>query len=58
MRAYAVSLKLWFEFLQHAAVSWDEAGAEDVARFVAWLRAPAGNVIVLEGGTGVRSRRR
>jgi len=55
VRACAISLKLWFEFLQHAAVSWDEAGVEDVARFVAWLRAPAGNVIVLADGTGVRS---
>jgi len=27
---------------------------EDVARFVAWLRAPAGNVIVLADGAGVR----
>ena len=54
VRAYAVSLKLWFEFLQHAAVSWDEAGVEDVARFVAWLRAPAENVIVLADGSGAR----
>src|SRR6516165_9946942 len=54
VRAYAVSLKLWFEFLQHASVSWDEAGVEDVARFVAWLRAPAGNVVVLAGGSGAR----
>jgi integrase/recombinase XerD len=54
VRAYAVSLKLWFEFLQHAAVSWDEAGAEDAARFVAWLRAPAYNVIVLADGNGAR----
>ena len=54
VRAYAVSLKLWFEFLQHTAVSWDQAGVEDVARFVAWLRAPAGNVIVLADGSGVR----
>jgi len=54
VRAYAVSLKLWFEFLQHAAVNWDEAGAEDVARFVGWLRAPAGNVIVLADGNGAR----
>ncbi len=54
VRAYAVSLKLWFEFLGHASVSWDEAGVEDVARFVAWLRAPAGNVIVLADGTGAR----
>jgi hypothetical protein len=55
VRAYAVSLKLWFEFLQHAAVNWDEAGAEHVARFVGWLlRAPAGNVIVLADGNGAR----
>jgi integrase len=54
VRAYAISLKLWFEFLQHAATSWDEAGVEDVARFVAWLRAPAGNVIVLADGSGAR----
>src|ERR1017187_3254710 len=54
VRAYAISLKLWFEFLRHAAVSWDEAVVEDVARFVAWLRAPAGNVIVLADGSGVR----
>src|SRR3954453_9749279 len=55
VRAYAVSLKLWFEFLQHAATCWDEAGVEDVARFVGWLRAPADNVIVLAGGSGARS---
>jgi site-specific recombinase XerD len=54
VRAYAVSLKLWFEFLRHAAVNWDEAGAEDVARFVGWLRAPADNVIVLADGSGAR----
>ena len=54
VRAYAVSLKLWFEFLRHATVSWDEAGVEDVARFVAWLRAPAANVIVLADGRGAR----
>ena len=50
-RAYATSLKLWFEFLGHVGVAWDEAGVEDVARFVAWLRAPADNVVVLDGGT-------
>src|SRR5262245_47481828 len=54
VRAYALSLKLWFEFLQQAGTQWDEAGVEDVARFVAWLRAPAANVIVLADGTGAR----
>ena len=37
VRAYAVSLKLWFEFLAWADLSWQEVGIEDVARFVAWL---------------------
>jgi hypothetical protein len=54
VRAYAVSLKLWFEFLAWAKVGWEEVGIEDVARFVAWLRAPAPNVVVLADGTGVR----
>ncbi len=55
VRAYAASLRLWFEFLGQAGVGWADAGVEDVARFVAWLRAPAENVIVLETGTGRRS---
>ena len=54
VRAYAVSLKLWFEFLGSAKLSWAEVGIEDVARFVAWLRAPAPNVVVLADGAGVR----
>jgi integrase len=54
VRAYAVSLKLWFEFLAWADVGWAEVGIEDVARFVAWLRAPAPNVVVLADGTGAR----
>ncbi|MGH9267862.1 MAG: tyrosine-type recombinase/integrase [Acidimicrobiales bacterium] len=47
VRAYAISLKLWFEFLGGAGLAWDEVGIEDVARFVGWLRAPAPNVVVL-----------
>lgn len=54
VRGYAISLKLWFEFLANAGVGWQHAGVEDVARFVAWLRAPAENVIVLADGGGVR----
>jgi len=54
VRAYAISLKLWFEFLAQAQLDWRRAGVEDVARFVAWLRAPADNVIVLADGGGVR----
>ena len=54
-RAYATSLKLWFEFLDTVNVGWAEVSVDDVARFVSWLRAPAPNVIVLDGGTARRS---
>jgi integrase/recombinase XerD len=53
-RAYATSLKLWFEFLDIVDIAWSEVTVDDVARFVAWLRAPAPNVIVLDGGTARR----
>jgi integrase len=55
LRAYATSLKLWFEFLAYVDVGWAGAGADDVARFVSWLRAPAANVIVLDNGAGLRA---
>jgi hypothetical protein len=51
----ARGVRLWFEFLGQAGVGWADAGVEDVARFVAWLGAPAGNLIVLETGTGRRA---
>jgi integrase/recombinase XerD len=54
-RAYAFSLKLWFEFLSRVAVDWDAATAEHVSRFVAWLWAPADNVVGLGGGSAWRS---
>jgi integrase/recombinase XerD len=50
-RTYATSLKLWLVFLDRLGVALDEASVEHVSRFVAWLRAPAGNVTVLPGGT-------
>lgn len=54
-RAYATSLKLWFEFLDSVDREWTNVGVDDVARFVSWLRAPADNVVVLDAGTAVRS---
>lgn len=36
-------------------MSWDRAGIEDAPRFVAWLRAPADNVIVLDVSASRRS---
>ena len=53
-RAYATSLKLWIEFLNGIQVGWDEAQAGHVSRFVAWLRAPADNVVVMDGGSARR----
>jgi integrase/recombinase XerD len=50
VRAYATSLKLWFEFLDGAGSGWADAGVNEVVRFVASLRSPAGNVIVLDNG--------
>jgi integrase len=54
-RAYATSLKLWFEFLHRTGRDWTQVEIGDVARFVSWLRAPADNVVVLDSGDPVRS---
>lgn len=55
LRAYAQGLKLWMEFLQGQRVDWAGAGVELVSRFVAWLRAPAVNVIVLDASASRRA---
>jgi integrase/recombinase XerD len=52
VRTYATSLKLWWEFLAGAGCGFEAVTVDHVARFVAWLRAPAPNVTVLEGGEG------
>jgi integrase/recombinase XerD len=55
VRAYASSLRFWFEFCDRQSIAWDRARVEDVARFVGDLRAPAGNVIVLDASASVRA---
>ena len=55
VRAYAYGLRLWFEFLEAKARDWEGVGAEDLSRFVGWLRAPAENVILLDDRSGLRS---
>lgn len=55
LRAYAHSLRMWLEFLSGQRTGWREAGVEQVARFAAWLRAPAANVIVLDAGESART---
>jgi integrase/recombinase XerD len=37
VRAYAHSLKLWFEFVTGRGLAWDQVSVDTVARFVAWL---------------------
>ena len=54
VRAYAHGLRLWFEFFGARRLVWDSVGVEDVSRFVAWLRAPADNVIVFDDTAAVR----
>lgn len=44
VRAYAISLKLWFEFLARVDLVWDGVSVEDVSTFVAWLRAPTPSI--------------
>jgi integrase/recombinase XerD len=55
VRAYATSLKFWFEFCERRSICWEDATVEDVARFVADLRSPAENVIVLDPAASRRA---
>lgn len=55
VRAYASSLRLWFEHLDGRGVAWDAVGLADVGRFVAWLRSPAEGVVVLDAGASRRA---
>lgn len=50
VRDYAISLKMWFEFLAEANLWWDQVAVDDVARFVAWLRAPSRDAVVVGAG--------
>jgi integrase/recombinase XerD len=46
LRAYASSLRLFFDFLAERAVAWDAVGLDEVGRFVSWLRRPSDAVVV------------
>ena len=54
IRDRAMSLKLWFEFLDRVSLRFDAVGVDDVARFVSWLRAPAENVVVMDERAALR----
>lgn len=54
VRAYAHSLKLFFEFLTTVHQSFDEIGVEDLSRFVAFLRTPVPGVVPLNAAAAGR----
>jgi len=55
VRAYAQDLKTFWVFLGVRGIAWDGVTLEQLGQFTAWLRQPAGNVIVLAGGPAARS---
>jgi len=57
VRAYAHDLKLFWTFLEKRMLRWDGVTLEQLGEFVGWLRAPAGNVIVLSEAAWRRSPR-
>jgi integrase/recombinase XerD len=46
LRAYASSLRLFFDFLAEWDVKWDAVGLDEVGRFVSWLRRPTDEVVI------------
>lgn len=56
LRAYALSLRLYFDFLAGAQVAWDAVGLEELGSFVSWLRRPEDEVVVpLDVGSCART---
>ena len=41
VRAYASSLRLFFEFLGTRGTGWDKVGLDELGRFASWLRRPS-----------------
>ena len=54
VRAYALDLKTFWEFLDAHSIRWDRVTLEQLGGLTAWLRQPAGNVIVLAGARPAR----
>jgi integrase/recombinase XerD len=55
VRAYASSLRLFFEFLAGRSMAWEEVGLDDLGRFVSWLRSPADGVIPIDAAVSARA---
>ena len=56
MRAYAHDLKLYWSFLAASGLGWEAPTIESLGEFVAWMRRPAQNVVVLVDGDARRGR--
>lgn len=55
LRAYASSLRLFFDFLAGRGVRWDAVGLDEVGRFVSWLRRPSDEVVIpIDAGVSAR----
>jgi integrase len=54
VRAYAQDLKAFWEFLEARGLVWDGLSLEQLGQFVAWLRQPADNVVLLAGAAPAR----
>jgi site-specific recombinase XerD len=55
VRAYASSLRLFFEHLGTRGVTWDTVTLDDSGRFVSFLRAPAEGVVVIDASKSLRT---
>lgn len=55
VRAYATSLKLFFEYLAGRQLGWEAVGLEDVGRFLSWLRCPTEGVVLFDATAARRS---
>jgi len=54
VRAYALDLKTFWVFLEDHGIAWDRISLEQLGAFTAWLRQPAGNMIVLANARPAR----
>lgn len=55
VRAYGLDLKAFWSFLLQRDLDWRAVTLEDLGEFVAWLRRPAGNVLLLPTARQQRS---
>jgi len=55
VRAYALDLKTYWEFLVTHGIEWDRVSLEQLGQFTAWVRQPADNVVLLGNARPARS---